>query len=223
MTKSIFSTTNRIKDILPENWRVFNSLKTLDLSGNWYIKGIAAGGFKLLENLDTLRLEKSSIPPIQKGMREGLRSLTTLDLKFTDHRSNDSAKWHGLISLETLYLSYNNIHELSAGYFSGLPKLKFLDLTSNDLKVLRPDIFNPEDYPDSNGHPAQLTLSLGGNYFPCDNGLCLLQEAEKEWIKWGSYKPYCKDSVYPLLEWDDIKRKFCPVLGISEVLCFFSV
>ena len=61
--------------------------------------------------------------------------------------------------------------------FSHLPSLQTLNLNRLSLTTLRPDIFNPADYPDSNGRPPRLELWLEGNRLQCNTSLCWLKEA----------------------------------------------
>ena len=60
-----------------------------------------------------------------------------------------------------------------------MPVLKKLGLSSNQLTTLRSNIFNPDDYPDSNGRPLQLNLYLYENPFRCDRALCWLKDAQE--------------------------------------------
>ena len=46
-------------------------------------------------------------------------------------------------------------------------------------------MISPKDYPDANGHPANLTLIISGNPLQCDSRLCWIKEGEEEgWITW---------------------------------------
>ena len=59
---------------------------------------------------------------------------------------------------------------------SHLHGLRTFDLSFNRLTTLRADIFNSDDFPESNGHPARLDLKLNGNGFVCNTTMCWLIE-----------------------------------------------
>ena len=87
--------------------------------------------------------------------------------------------WAGLHSLEHLTLSGNRLTQIPRHGISHMPVLKKLGLSSNQLTTLRSNIFNPDDYPDSNGRPLQLNLYLYDNPFRCDRALCWLKDAQE--------------------------------------------
>ena len=87
--------------------------------------------------------------------------------------------WVGLQSLEYLSLLGNNIKEVPPHIISHMPALKTLGFTFNKLKTISADIFNPEDYPDSNGRPEHLKFDIYGNPLQCDHALCWLKQGEE--------------------------------------------
>ena len=87
--------------------------------------------------------------------------------------------WVGLQSLEALYLNGNRLTDIPPHGLSNMPALRQLWLSSNSLTTFRAKVFNPDDYPDSQGRPPNLELHLMGNALKCDSELCWLQEAEE--------------------------------------------
>ena len=97
--------------------------------------------------------------------------------------------WQGLQSLRELDLRWNEIEVIHSNGLGGLLHLDTLYLHANELTTFMQDVFNPDDYPDSDGHPEHLTLSLSGNPFQCDNTMCWLKEgADQGWITWHDLK-----------------------------------
>ena len=97
--------------------------------------------------------------------------------------------WVGLQSLEKLSLFDNGIKEVPKHVIAHMPRLQNLDFSTNVLKTISADIFNPADYPDSNGRPAYLNLGLHPVH--CDSSLCWLKKGEEDGtIKLG-YGPRC--------------------------------
>ena len=71
-----------------------------------------------------------------------------------------------------------------------MKNLEILYLHANDLVTIVPDVFNPESYPESEGRPRHLVLSLSGNKFECDYRLCWLKQGHEDgWITWYDLKP----------------------------------
>ena len=82
--------------------------------------------------------------------------------------------WIGLQSLKSLSLNHNHMIQIPHHGLSNMPALENLALSSNHLTNLAADIFNPNDYPDSNGYPPLLRINLSDNPVECDSGLCWL-------------------------------------------------
>ena len=92
--------------------------------------------------------------------------------------------WKGLQSVTELDLSNNDIANLEPDSFSNLSKLIFLYLNINSFSTLSPKIFNPNDFPNSNGHLEKLVLGLQYNGLQCDSRMCWLKHGEQEgWLK----------------------------------------
>ncbi len=111
--------------------------------------------------------------------------------------------WEGLHSLELLFLSANHINTIHPAGISNLPNIKLLALHSNDLTTLPEDMFDAGEFPDSNGHPAELELGMEENPLHCDSRMCWIKEGDEEgWIisqPWNVR--YCE---YPGAAWKDV-------------------
>ena len=106
--------------------------------------------------------------------------------------------WMGLQSLEYLSLLGNNIKEVPPHIISHMPALKTLGFAFNELKTISADIFNPEDYPDSNDRPEHLKLDIYGNPLQCDRALCWLKQGEESGTIDLLLPPSCENLGYPL-------------------------
>ena len=71
--------------------------------------------------------------------------------------------WVGLQFLEFLSMPKNGIKDVPQHVIAHMPALKKLGFASHQLKTISADVFNPEDYPNSNGRPEHLKLGLYGN------------------------------------------------------------
>ena len=164
---------NDIIYITHYSWLGPASLKKLDLSFN-DISNIAENTFSLMGNLEILELSWNNISVIISGSFQRLRSL------------------------QELYLSRNYISNMEQKSLSGLPQLNALHISGNSLLTLEKDIFYPEDFPESDGHPSSLELSLRYNSIDCDRRMCWIKEGEQDgWLSWyinnrgKVYKPDC--------------------------------
>ena len=121
------------------------------------------------------------------------------------------------MSLRELDLRRNQIEEIEDGGFSYLPNLQILYLHANDLITTGIDVFNPDDYPDSDGHPRHLILSLSGNKFECDNRLCWLKQGQEDgWITWYDLKPI--NSRYGRVHVPNCKNDFSVQTSSQDVV-----
>ena len=94
--------------------------------------------------------------------------------------------------MDSLILNNNRIENIPIHGISHMPALKILDVSSNLLRTLRANIFNPDDYPDSNGCPAFLELHLSGNGLQCNTTLCwLIETVDSGTVDLGLYVPEC--------------------------------
>ena len=149
-------------------WTGLRDLKTLDLKNN-HITTVAWATFSGLSLLQFLYLGNNFLTEINGNM------------------------WIGLDSLNFLSLDGNRLQDIPRHGISHMPALTNLDLSSNKyLRTLRADIFNPDDYPDSNGFPARLGIHLSGNRFQCNTTLCwLIEGVESGTIYFVYSSPYC--------------------------------
>ena len=130
-----------------------------------------------LQMLETLNLVANSIATISP---EGFSPLTQLRILYLSSNYLSEIHgdmWVGLQSLETLDLTSNNVGYIACHGLSHMPLLKTLDLSSNYLTTLKRDIFHPDGYPNSHGHPSQLELGMGDFQLQCDASFCWLKEA----------------------------------------------
>ena len=186
------------------------------------ISSIEAGAFNGLGNLDKLDLHANDITVLEQGMFDGMPQLRVMDVAYNDVYTIVSGcfinsknlkmlyltanelstvngdMWLGLNSLTRLDLQYNSqMQVISPGGLSNLPKLNLLHLHNNGLRTFTKDIFTIKDYPDSNGHPPTLVLSLRTNPLVCDAKMCWLKKGPGEgWLIFpDNYSPNCANSV----------------------------
>ena len=184
--------TNKIKSIDGDAWAELPSLKNLYLKENRLT--LATDTFKDLDKLEMVNLRGNEITSAPSGCFKKLTGLKHLWL--------DVNKL--LVELEWLGVMINKISSIPQNGFGNLPKLKRLFLTDNRLTTLNSNMFNSSQYPNSNGHPPQLEISLDDNPFHCVNRLCWLKSAESEgWLSWASKgTPSCAN--IPGWSWNNI-------------------
>ena len=94
-----------------------------------------------------------------------------------------------------------------------MPQLEVLLLFYNPLTRLSHTIFNPPDYPLTDGHPRQIQMGLA--LMNCDSSLCWLKQGEqKGWITWfvGGGKTFLPDCVNLPDLWHNVDLN-CPSNG----------
>ena len=190
---------NKITSIGRGCFQDITTLKKLDLSSNGLLE-IRHDMWKTLLFLEQLNLRSNAIKILNCNLFNGLQSLILLNLEFNKiqklvaadfnksmKKNNESGStWTGLTSLVELHLEYNNISYIGDLAFSGLPRLQKLYLYGNNLNSFSEQVFDPNDFPDSDGHPPNLTLSISKNPLQCDKRMCWLKKAEQEgWIAWA--------------------------------------
>ena len=164
--KDLYLFENKITDVNSDIWIGLRSLRSLYLGTGYldnsrgnYITKITPGTFSTLVNLQYLSRARNKLKEINGDM------------------------WQGLDSLKTLNLGSNNINWIEPHGFSNLPHLSILELQNNKLSTLTPDVFNPDDYPNSNGHPKSLELDISKNTLHCDGDMCWIRQGELNgWI-----------------------------------------
>ena len=191
---------NAISQLVTGGFEDLALCSELVLSSN-SISNIAGGAFIGLDQLITPSLDQNFLSEIDSNMLTGLHHLLTINLR-NNHlamiysgafSSLGSLKylylgnnylteiygnmWVGLQSLYSLQLTRNRIVNIQTHGLSHMPALMDLDLSHNYLRTLRADIFNPDDYPESNGH-SNVYLDLTGNRFLCNTTLCWLIEVD---------------------------------------------
>ncbi len=138
-----------------------------------------------------ITLSNNGIRYLQPGTFDGLNA------GFLILSSNEieqiSAGVFANAAISALNLQGNAIHTIEPGSVSGISNLKSLWLAYNELSSLPSTVvFNADDYPESNGHPTELAVSLSGNPFICNSSLCWLKEGEGVWITYTSgSQPEC--------------------------------
>uniref|UniRef100_A0A8C2VMP6 Leucine rich repeats and immunoglobulin like domains 3 n=2 Tax=Chinchilla lanigera TaxID=34839 RepID=A0A8C2VMP6_CHILA len=145
---------NRIAEILPEHLKQFQSLETLDLSGNniselktafpplqlkyLYINSnrvtsMEPGCFDNLANtLLVLKLNRNRISTIPPKMFK-LSQLQHLELNRNKIRNVDGLTFQGLGALKSLKMQRNGVTKLMDGAFWGLSNMEILQLDHNNL------------------------------------------------------------------------------------------
>ena len=155
--------------------------------GSNSLTNIVAGSFNGLNRLTSLNLHQNGLTHVNSTMWTRLEYLETLDITNNYIATISPEAFSNLIWLKNLHLGENSLYELHASMWVGLqfleflsmpkngikdvpqhviahmPALKKLGFASNQLKTISADVFNPEDYPDSNGRPEILKLGLYGN------------------------------------------------------------
>ena len=129
-----------------------------------------------LQHLRTLNLRSNYLSSVSSETFSALISLRTLDLGHNYMTEIHGNMWVGLQALNSLSLNHNYLTEIPRHGLSHLHGLRTFDLSFNRLTTLRADIFNSDDFPESNGRPARLDLKLNGNGFVCNTTMCWLIE-----------------------------------------------
>ena len=188
---------NRLRSLNESMWDGLQSLVGLYLYDN-FIEAISSGCFRTLTHLETLSLNGNKLTEVRGDM------------------------WRGLNSLDALDLGGNPLQTILPGGFGNLPNIGRVSLYKTGLRSLDKNIFNPDDFPDSDGHPRKVKLVLNGNSLQCDEKLCWLKQAEEDgWITWfvahyvgkpykGIHSPECGN--YPGSLWEDVSLD-CPGEG----------
>ncbi len=127
--------------------------------------------FQGLTDLWVLHLENCKISQIQPEFWNGLESLGAIYLGKNRIESIGSGAFNNLRKLYKLDMVSNEIKELRPRALSGLKNLKVVNLEYNDLRTLDQNIFDPHDFPETDGHPSRLHLRLAGNPIQCDGAL----------------------------------------------------
>ena len=222
--------SNSITNLLKDSFVTLAQCTVLKMRHN-SIRSIEGGTFNGLDKLDTVDLYQNNVKVLEKSMFDGLpllrflniagNGVTTIpsgcfgnlsnleELHLTSHGMTTITgdMWLGLNSLTNLDLQISpRMRTIPPGGLSNLPKLDTLHLHRNALRTLTKDMFNATDYPDSDGHPPVLELSLSGNPLVCDKHLCWVKQAENEgWLFWEryqgvTYSPDCTNNV----DWNDV-------------------
>ena len=182
-----------------------------------------SGTFSSLILLRTLNLKKNYLVTMPEGTFNGLVGLKTLDLGNNLFTEIHGKMWIGLQSLNSLSLDENRLQDIPRHGISHMPALTSLDLSSNFLRTLRADIFNPDDYPDSNGRPARLELNLFGNIFLCNTTLCwLIAAADSGTIDIRNNLPTCLNHPDSSLLSIDLNCSPGRKIGSSQMIQFGS-
>ena len=165
-----------------------------------------------LISLKVLNLKNNALDNLPPSCFKNLTKLRVLHLQDNGLDSIRGEFWEGLHLLKELYLNGNHITMVHPGGFSHLRHLIKLRLEKNNLVTLNADVFNPDDYPESDGHPSRLQLSLNQNPLQCNNDLCWLREAEKRgWLIWlDDIQPQCD-----VVDWRNITEK-CSTKGKQD-------
>ena len=183
-------------------WGQLGSLEELSLLRN-NIKLVPSHSFQCLGKLESLWLDYNKLSNIEADMWSGLTSLKSLSISNNWLATLTPGCLSPLTSLEELTLNNNYVSSIHPSALSGLSHLKMLNLKYNSLTTFGSDVFNPDDFPDSNGHPASLTLEIRNNQFNCDEQLCWLKEGTNAaWLKYKYRSPKCEN--YPDLSWDQV-------------------
>ena len=193
--------SNNITMIEPGSfWHLIKCVE-LYLSGN-KLAMLDSRTFNGLESLNWLWLSNNNIHEIESDTFLGLSHCLKLQLNKNKLTRLQSGTFNGLISLRELRLDKNSISDIQSRTFIPLTGLQTLFLKDNKLNTLNENVFKISN-------DIELTLSLSGNSFHCDNKLCWMIEAERNgnirWYKTPSTKleekPLCAN--YPSGKWND--------------------
>lgn len=128
---------------LDERLSKLTSLKTLDVSSNYFLK-LSSNIFAGLEKLENLYMVNMSYPTkttskqLTIGLFKPLKNLKLLALAQNRLKHINPKVFNFLPSLEMLDLSQNQL-SLNENIWISLKSLRFLDLSSNNLCADRPD------------------------------------------------------------------------------------
>ncbi len=148
--------------------------------------------FQGLTDLTFLHMKNCNISDIRPEFWNGLESLMFLYLGQNRIESIRSRTFQNLHGVHKLDLEANQIRYLEPQSLSGLRRITNLNLKHNDLSTLNQDIFNADDFPDTDGHPFMLNLDLEGNPIICDQALDWM--IGQDWLsQWYLSKVTCAD------------------------------
>ncbi len=167
-----------------------SSLESLNLNENDI--ELTPDSFQGLKNLRTLHLENCEISEIRARFWNGLESLFDIYLGNNRINSIPSGAFQNLHNVRKLYMESNNIQKLKPHALTGLKSIQGIDLKHNELSTLDQNIFNPDDFPETDGHPSTLQLGLAGNPIQCDGSLSWM--IGQKWLDpWELKQATCAD------------------------------
>ncbi len=148
--------------------------------------------FQGLTNVIALYLENCKISKIRPEFWNGLELLTVLHLKENRLESIGSGAFQNLRRVYKIDIQSNKIKRLAPQAFSGLSRIKDINLKNNELTTLDQNIFDPDDFPNSDGHPSLMFLVLEGNPIECNESLDWM--IGQDWLdSWELEQTKCAD------------------------------
>ena len=178
---------NAIATIEEDTFTGMTRIRTLNLHLN-QLTFLQKNLFNGLASLTYLNVQNNLIETIPDGCFRDLINLHNLNMGGNRLSEISRNMWQGLSNLKRLYLYSNNIATLKPNDFDHLPKLEVFLLHLNPMTTLSHTVFNPSIYPETDGHPKHISMSLG--MMQCDRSLCWLKQGERlgriSWAQWTS-------------------------------------
>lgn len=141
------SAKSQINEIIIEETSTVKDIKTLDLSGNNYLKSEKFLTWQPLVNINSLTLSAINIQMLPKNFGSIFPNVHELNLNFNKLTNIDSLQ--GLTNLRKVYLVSNNLSKVEHVLISlkgSRTSLKSLDLRLNSLNLdFYPFLFNPQE------------------------------------------------------------------------------
>ncbi len=161
------------------------------------------GGVGGLSYLDEFKLKKHCEIVMRslkfaKNMWQGLENLQRMWLKENHIGVLRSGSFIGLQSLTELELAFNELTHIEPGALAGLPQIKLLKLWYNNLTTLESNIFDPNDFLNTFGHPIDIDIRLESNPIECTESICWLRDAVPPEV--DEYESNYYDYLYPPIE-----------------------
>ena len=168
---------NDLSDLRGDMWNGIKSIRWLNLTYNKLSEIRQDMWGEGLVSLQILGLEGNGITQIHSAAFKPIKGVKDLLLRDNLLTRIETDVWK---EINVLDLSNNRISFVPN---KGLPKLykkSGLHLENDNLTALSLDIFDPDYYMQTGGHPRELYLNIRRNPLHCDRKLCWIKNGQEE-------------------------------------------